>query len=256
MKHSRPLLEVCVETLDGALAARNGGAGRIELCSALSEGGLTPGAGLLELAVERSGLPVMVMVRPRGGDFCYTPLELETMRCDIAAAKRAGASGVVLGVLRPEGDVDLERTTELVALARPLAVTFHRAFDLVRDPLASLETLVGLGIERVLTSGQERTAIEGAALIAELVRRAAGRIELMAGAGVTAGNVRELVARTGVREVHASCRSRQASPLRGPAARVALGSGSPEADRERWGTDVDKVRAVAAALAGGSGDRR
>ena len=196
------LVEACVDSVASALAAQRGGASRIELCDNLVEGGTTPSAGTIALCRDRLRIPIYVMIRPRGGDFCYSPVELDVMRRDIAAAHALGADGVVLGLLRPDGTVDRRRTRALIALARPLDVTFHRAIDVARDPIAALDDLLALGVDRVLTSGQARPALAGACVIAALVERAAGRLEVLAGGGVDETNAREVVARTGVREIH------------------------------------------------------
>jgi copper homeostasis protein len=195
------LIEVCVDSVESALAAQEGGADRVELCANLLEGGTTPSAGMIELARARLSIGLHVIIRPRGGDFCYTDTEYEVMRRDVALAKRLGANGVVIGILLPDGSVDIPRTRALVELARPLNVTFHRAFDMARDPYLALEQLVELGIERVLTSGQEPSVLEGLDLIADLVRAAAGRIIVMPGGG-TERNLKKVVAQSGVREVH------------------------------------------------------
>lgn len=199
---SRLTFEVCVDSIESALAAERGGADRIELCSDLLEGGLTPSYGVLKVARERLRIGTMAMVRPRGGDFCYGEAEFAAMLHDVRAAKAAGANGVVVGVLTPEGDVDVERTRQLVEAARPLAVTFHRAFDMTRDPFAALEALIGLGVNRVLTSGQEASVVEGLDLIAELVGRARDRIVVMPGGGITDRNIARVLARVPVTEVH------------------------------------------------------
>ena len=196
------LFEVCVDSAEAAIAAQEGGANRVELCSDLLEGGLTPTHGTMEVTRERLRIPFMAMVRPRGGDFCYSDVEFDVMRRDVAAARALGADGVVLGLLRPDGTIDVARTRELIGIARPLPVTFHRAFDMSRDPYAALEALIDLGVERVLTSGQEPSVVEGLALITDLVRRAAGRIIVMPGGGITARNVARVVAESGVSEVH------------------------------------------------------
>lgn len=194
--------EVCVDSAEAAMAAEQGGANRVELCSDLLEGGLTPTHGTLKVTREGLGIKIMAMVRPRGGDFCYSDVEFAVMREDLLAAKSLGADGIVLGLLRPDGTVDAERTGELVALARPLPVTFHRAFDMTRDPFEALDALIALGIERVLTSGQEPSVVEGLSLITELVRRAAGRIIVMPGGGITERNVARVADESGVKEVH------------------------------------------------------
>jgi copper homeostasis protein len=198
----KPIFEVCVDSAEAAMAAEQGGANRVEMCSDLLEGGLTPSHGTLRVARRRLGIKIMAMVRPRGGDFCYSDVEFDVMREDLRAAKDLGADGIVLGLLRPDGTVDRERTAELMALARPLPVTFHRAFDMTRDPFEALETLIALGVDRVLTSGQEPSVVEGLELIAELVRRAEGRIIVMPGGGITDRNVARVVAESGVTEVH------------------------------------------------------
>jgi copper homeostasis protein len=194
--------EVCVDSAEAALAAQQGGADRVELCSDLLEGGLTPTHGTLKVARERLRIKIMSMVRPRGGDFCYSDVEFAVMREDLLAAKALGADGLVFGLLDPDGTIDRDRTRELVELARPLLVTFHRAFDMTRDPFEALDTLVALGIDRVLTSGQEPSVVEGLGLIGELVRRAAGRIVVMPGGGITARNVARVIAEAGVKDVH------------------------------------------------------
>jgi copper homeostasis protein len=199
---SHVTFEVCVDSAEAALAAQQGGANRVELCSDLLEGGLTPTHGTLKVARERLQIKIMSMVRPRGGDFCYSDVEFAVMREDLLAAKALGADGLVFGLLNPDGTIDRERARALVELARPLPVTFHRAFDMTRDPFEALETLVELGVDRVLTSGQEPSVVEGLDLIAELVRRAAGRIVVMPGGGITDRNVARVVNRAGVEEVH------------------------------------------------------
>ncbi len=194
--------EVCVDSIESAMAAERGGASRVELCSDLIEGGLTPSYGVLTVARERLRIPVMMMVRPRGGDFCYSEPEFAAMLHDVRLAKEARAHGVVFGVLTPDGDVDEERTRRLIGEARPLQVTFHRAFDMTRDPFAALETLAGLGVDRVLTSGQEPSVLEGLDLIAQLAERARGRIIVMPGGGITDRNVARMRAALPVSEMH------------------------------------------------------
>lgn len=207
------LFEVCIDAVEGALAAQAAGAHRVELCDNLVEGGTTPSLGMLAVTRQQVALEVNVLLRPRGGDFCYSELEFEVMLRDLQAIRAAGANGVVLGLLLPDGTIDRERTRRLIAAARPLSVTFHRAFDLCRDPEAALETLIELGVDRVLTSGQKASALEGAECLARLVRQAGERIIILAGGGVTAATLPALVAATGIRECHFSARRTVASPM-------------------------------------------
>ena len=198
----RIVLEACVDSVEAAMAAQEGGADRVELCADLLEGGTTPSAGTIQLARKNLKIGLNVMIRPRGGDFCYSGVEFEAMKLDVELAKQSGADGVVFGILNEDGSVDVERTGVLVALARPLSVTFHRAFDVTRDPYEALEDLIELGIDRVLTSGQEPSALEGLDLIADLVRKAGDRIIVMPGAGITERNIQKIVEQSSATEVH------------------------------------------------------
>lgn len=194
-------VEVCVFSVESCLNAQRAGANRVELCGGLYEGGTTPSNGLIQRTRSVLSIQLYVMIRPRGGDFCYDDEELQVMRLDILAAKKLGADGVVFGILKPDGQVDIERTKELVELAKPMGVTFHRAIDVAPDPLEALEAIIESGAERILTSGQQNTAIEGKELIRKLVEKAKGRIEIMAGSGVNADNALLLTA-TGVNALH------------------------------------------------------
>lgn len=201
--------EVCVETPSGVRAALAAGADRIELCADLSVGGVTPSVGLIEWAVEAATgrLGVHVLVRPRSGDFVYDNDEESVMARDIRAAKSAGADGVVIGALTPDATVDVALTARLIALARPLSVTFHRAFDETSDPVKAFGEVLALGADRLLTSGCAATALEGADLIGELLHRSGEKIKVLAGGGVTEHTAAEIVRRTGVRELHFSARA-------------------------------------------------
>mgnify|MGYP000866014566 CR=1 FL=1 len=237
------LIEICVDSLEGALAAERGGADRLELCSGLGEGGVTPGAGLVTSVCREVEIDVHAMIRPRGGDFHYSTAELSVMREEIRVARDLGVAGVVLGCLKENGDVDLGQVESLTALARPCNVTFHRAFDMCRDPREALDGLLNLGVDRILTSGQEANCLAGVSLIAELQERAAGRIAVMPGGGVTLENVREIAAGSGVGEIHLSARSMVESGMRHRNPRCSMGAGG--AEEYRWKTtDEAIVRAV------------
>ena len=196
------LVEACVDSAESALRAARGGAGRIELCANLVEGGTTPSAGTIRATLERVDLPVMVMIRPRGGDFLYSDLEQDIMLRDVETARELGAHGVVFGALRPDGRIDATLTRTLLEAAGPLPVTFHRAFDVSRDAFESLEALVSLGVDRILTSGQQPDVPRGLPLIRQLVERAEGRIGILPGGGIAASNVTRIAAIDGIDEVH------------------------------------------------------
>jgi copper homeostasis protein len=202
------LLEISVESLDAALAAERGGADRIELCGNLRVGGTTPSGELLRAVRDGVRVPIFSMVRPRGGNFFYSEAELASIHGDIDAAKQAGVDGVVLGLLTNDGRIDIARTKQLVELARPLPVTFHRAFDACAGDLrGALEDVIATGATRLLTSGGKPTAPEALDLLGELVRIAGERLIVMPGSGLHAGNIREAVAKTGAREFHAGLSS-------------------------------------------------
>lgn len=235
------IFEICIDSLDGLQAAVDTDADRVELCPALVEGGITPSIGLIEEAVARSGpVRVHVLIRPRGGDFCYDEPERAVMRADVAAAVAAGAHGVVVGALTADREVDTDCLRELTGAADGRSVTFHRAFDHARDPFAALDALLAAGVERVLTSGQQPTPAQGADLLRDLHRYAAGRIGILAGGGIDPDNART-VAASGVGEMHFS-------------ARVPAGEsqGGPVGSVTRMRTSPDRIRAVMAAARSGS----
>lgn len=250
----KTIVEVCLDGTASAVAAEEGGADRVELCSGLAEGGLTPSAGSIRATRSAITVGLQVMIRPRGGDFCYDAHETAAMAHDIAVARDLGADGVVLGALRPDGTVDEVVTGRLVEAASSRPVTFHRAFDMCRDPHAALETLVGLGVTRVLTSGQEASVPAGRQLIAALVRQAGNRIVVMPGCGLTPENVVDVVRATGVREVHVVGSESRESAMRFRNPRVFMGvPGLPEYTRAV--TTATAVRAYVDALAVIGGQR-
>ncbi len=210
---NRFALEICVESVDHAVAAARGGAHRIELCSDLSSGGITPSVGLMQTARRHVHVPIHVLVRPRAGDFCYSDYEFEIMRNDIHAAKQHGMDGVVLGILQESTQVDIERTKTLVELARPLPVTFHRAFDVSGNLDLSLEAVIQTGACRILTSGGQPRATDGLSTLARLVQAAKGRILLMPCGDINSNNVVQIVQTTLAQEFHTSAGSSQSSSV-------------------------------------------
>lgn len=237
------LLEVAASSLTSALAAQAGGAGRVELCGQLADGGVTPSYGLVATARDRLRIPLYVLVRPRSGDFLYDEAEFELMQRDIEACVRLGCDGVVIGALDADAGVDLAGCRALVAAAGGLGVTFHRAFDAARDPARALEDVIALGCERVLTSGGHRSALDGAAHIAALVQQAAGRVRIMAGAGIRPENVADVLARSRAHELHASARGLYRSTMRWRNERLE------DLAVDRQETDPAIVAALVAALA-------
>jgi copper homeostasis protein len=201
---SKILIEVCCGSVDDAIEAERGGADRVELNSAMFLGGLTPSLGSIIEAKERLNIPVMVMIRPRAGGFCYTQVEMEVMLRDAKLAVEHGTDGLVFGILTPDGLIDTERCKRIIELAQGQQTVFHRAFDVTPDPLKALDQLIDLGFSRVLTSGQEKTAPEGIELIRKLIVHAGDRIEILPGSGLRPHNIRAFVERTKAKQVHFS----------------------------------------------------
>jgi copper homeostasis protein len=193
------------------------------LCANLFEGGTTPSAGTIILSRQALNIPLHVLIRPRGGDFLYSEDEFAVIKQDIEVAKQAGADGVVIGVLKPDGTIDQERTAELINLARPMSITFHRAFDVAKDPIQALHQLIELKIDRLLTSGQEKTALEGSELINKLIKIADERITIMPGAGISERNIERIKRETGAREFHLSARKKVPSNMQHKADQVFMG---------------------------------
>lgn len=205
--------EIVVYNIASALGAEAGGADRIELCDNPGEGGTTPSAGVVEVVRQHVNLDVFAMLRPRGGDFCYSSYEFHAMKRDLFQFQRLSIDGVVFGILLPDGTIDKKRCGELIAKARPLKVTCHRAFDMTRDPRQALEDCIDVGFDRILTSGQKPQALAGAELIRELIQQAAGRIAIMPGSGVNENTVAAIVSKTGAQEVHFSAMGNEPSKM-------------------------------------------
>ncbi len=240
-------LEICIDSVESALAAQSGGAQRVELCSALLEGGLTPSLGLIRAVRSRLSIPVHVMIRPRAGDFLYSADELAVMREDITLAAQAGADGVVFGLLTADSEVDVEHTRELVQLARPMHVTFHRAIDMTRDIDSALEDVIATGADIVLTSGAAPTAILGSDQLRSLVQSAGDRIRIMVGGGVRAQNVSQIAQATHALEFHAALRHSIPSPIRHQIRNVRLGDEGVD-DYARTVVLADDVRELQQAI--------
>ena len=238
-----PVLEICAGSVESAIAARDGGAQRIELCAALEVGGVTPSAGLIAQARKVEGLVLNVIIRPRGGDFLYNEYEAACMEQDIHTCRQLGVDGVVIGALTAEGDIDTALCRRLIAAADGMSVTFHRAFDMCRDPRKALEELISIGCDRVLTSGQAATAMAGVPLLKELVEQADGRIIIMPGCGVSSANAATILQATGAKEIHASARKSVGSGMLFRHSGVSMGN--PDSDEyARKETDINEVRAI------------
>lgn len=237
------ILEICAGSVESAIAARDGGAKRIELCAALEIGGVTPSAGLIAEARKVEGLTLNVIIRPRGGDFLYNSYEAAAMEQDIRNCKLLGCDGVVIGALTPDGEIDTTLCQRLIDAADGMSVTFHRAFDMCRDPRKALEELIAMGCDRVLTSGQAATAEAGIPLLKELVEQADSRIIIMPGCGVSSSNAARILQATGATEIHASARKSVGSGMLFRHSGVSMGT--PDSDEyARKETDVDEVRNI------------
>lgn len=199
-------IEICANSVASCLEAQKGGAYRVELCAGIPEGGTTPSYGEIAVARELLNIELNIIIRPRGGDFLYSDVEHKTMLHDIEIAKKLGVDGVVIGCLKADGTIDMERNRELIAAAEGMSVTFHRAFDMCKNPFESLEQIIALGCDRLLTSGQQPTAIEGISLLSQLVEKAGDRIIIMPGSGVNEDNIAILADETKAKEFHFSAR--------------------------------------------------
>lgn len=240
-------IEICVEGIDGLVAAQQAGADRAELCASLLEGGLTPSLGVIREALRIATIPFHVIVRPRGGDFLYSELEFRSMIEDVKALRDMGVAGVVIGCLRSDGQIDEARTKALVDAARPMKVTCHRAFDMTRDYREALEALIRVGVDRVLTSGQRDTALEGSDILKDTTALADGRIVVMACGALDAGNIAQVRTTTGVDEMHFAALKTLKSGMGFRNPHVGMGGTAIEREYEITLTDVEAVRATIAA---------
>ncbi len=235
-------VEIVVYNIESALRAQEGQADRIELCDNPLEGGTTPAYGTIEVVRQNVSIDVYPMIRPRGGDFHYSSYEFHSMKRDLIQCQRLSVDGVVFGILNPDGTIDKKRCKELIERARPLKVTCHRAFDMTRDPLEALEDCIEVGFDRILTAGQQSQALAGAALIGQLVERAAGRIAIMAGSGVNEQTIEEIVAKSNVTEVHFSATATKPSGMQYHNANISGMGDASGAEYQLRTVDPERVK--------------
>lgn len=238
------LLEVCVHSVESAIAAEKGGAQRVELCDNIPEGGTTPSQASIALSRKHLSIDLHVIIRPRGGDFLYSSLELEIMKQDIIAAKNLGADGVVFGVLTREGKIDKTASRQLLEVAYPMRTTFHRAFDMVADPYASLEDIISLGFDNILTSGLQPKAYDGIPLIKKLVEQAKERITIMPGSGINEDNIKEISLETKAKAFHISVRKKTASNMVFRNNTIRMGGIEGISEYENSITDENRVKVI------------
>jgi len=239
------LLEICANSIQSAINAQKAGAQRIELCENLAQGGTTPSFGLISEARKHLTIKINVLIRPRPGDFLYSDLEFEIIKKDIEKCKELGVDGVVCGILLSNGDIDIVRIKELVELAKPMSFTFHRAFDFANDPFKALEDVISTGADRILTSGQQPTAIQGVHLIWDFVKIANGRIIIMPGSGINEENI-EYFIETGAKEFHMSAATQVESKM--TFRKLGMSLGNPEEDYKINESNIDKIKSVLAIL--------
>ncbi len=237
-------LEICCYSVESAIAAEKSGADRIELCDNYSEGGTTPSYATIEYSVKKLKIPVNVIIRPRGGDFLYSDVEYETIKQDVLAIKNLNVNGIVIGFLTARGEIDIEKTQEIVDLAKPMEVTFHRAFDMCKDLLKALEQLKKIGITRILTSGAKNTASEGIVLLTEIVSKAENEIIIMPGSGVNKSNLSELIQKTKAMEFHSSAKTFENSKMNYFNKDISMGGVESVNEYSKIAVDTEKVIAM------------
>jgi copper homeostasis protein len=237
-------LEICVDNVESAMVAQYTGADRIELCNNLQEGGTTPGFGMISSARNNLCIGINVIIRPRGGDFLYSDLEYDIMRREIEVCGECGVDGVVLGILLPKGEIDIERTAKLVELARPMSVTFHRAFDMCKDPFKGLEDVISTGADRLLSSGQKNKAVEGLELIYQLICQANERIIIMPGSGINESNIVNIAKNSGAKEFHLTGRKIIESEMIFRRQNLSLSANSGISEYSRKVVDSDMIRSI------------
>jgi copper homeostasis protein len=237
-------LEICTDTVESAVIAMVAGADRVELCNNLPEGGTTPSYGTISSARDNLEIGLHVIIRPRGGDFLYTDKEYDIMRRDIEICGECSADGIVLGILRRDGSIDIERTSRLIELADPMSVTFHRAFDMCSDPVRGLEDIISAGASRLLTSGQKNKVIEGIGLISNLVKQAGSRIIIMPGGGLDEYNIEETARVSGAHEFHLTGRKVTDSAMHFRRENIAIGGLPDKQEFSRKIADPEKIKNI------------
>lgn len=242
-------LEICSDSVESALIAEEAGADRIELCSSLIEGGVTPSHATILTAREELRIPLHVLIRPRNGDFLYSELEYEIMKKEIMFCRQSGIDGIVFGILRTDGTIDSDRTLRLIDLSWPMSVTFHRAFDLCRDPESGIEDIIRCGAHRLLTSGQRNTAMEGSDLITRLIGISSGRISIMPGSGIKDINIRTIAEKTGASEFHLSGRKEIPGLMQFRKKGISMGGGSSLSEYSRKVADPEMINNIRQILA-------
>jgi len=240
--------EICANSVESCLAAQKGGAHRVELCAGISEGGTTPSYGEIVVARELLYIKLHVIIRPRGGDFLYNEQEIHIMERDIEMAHQIGVDGVVFGCLSPKGHIDINNTKRLIEAAKGLSVTFHRAFDVCIDPYQALEELIALGVDRILTSGQQPTALQGISLIKELVQKAADRIIILPGSGINENNILQIAQESNAREFHYSARENRESGMIYRSSQVSMSGPGMPSEFVQSVTTANRVQATINAL--------
>ncbi|MEI6049116.1 MAG: copper homeostasis protein CutC [Bacteroidota bacterium] len=241
-------LEICVDNVESAVYAQKAGADRVELCNNLIEGGTTPGYGTIVSARNNLHIGLYVIIRSRGGDFLYSDPEYDIMRREIDICGQCGVDGIVLGILRPDGAIDIERTAKLIELAHPMSVTFHRAFDMCSDPVQGLEDVIATGATRLLTSGQKDKAGEGAELISQLVRQAADRIIIMPGSGINESNIALIAKVTCAKEFHLTGRKVIESEMVFRRDGISMGGTNEISEFSRKVADTEKIKRIISIL--------
>lgn len=237
-------LEICVDNVESAIDAQNAGADRVELCNNLAEGGTTPGYGTIVSARNNLSIGLHVIIRPRGGDFHYTDIEYDIMRRDIDICGETGVDGIVLGILRADGEIDVERTKKLIEIAWPMSVTFHRAFDMCKDPFKGLEHVIDTGVQRLLTSGQKNKAEEGVELIRQLTIFAGNRLIIMPGSGINESNISSIAGVTGTKEFHLTARKTIESEMDFRRQGISMGGSVFRNEFSRNVADPDMIRNI------------